>query len=302
MHRRSPIALVVPAGRGPENLTTLLRSLLRARAAHASEPAPRLHVAVRKDCKWTDRMDAVAAPWRAAGGEVAWHYSPRGNATAMRNHAVAHVESRWTAFLDDDVIVDESYLARLSELAAKPPQRIVQGVPYLCSNGHRLLARLEARNYEQGLASYRDPDGSLRTLDARNLFIDTLLIRDFRFDEQLLWAGEGQELAKRFGKAGIPIAYDEDLRVYHRNRESVAELMRQKYSHGRGRAQLLAMDGPVDMRQYAKRYVVRHFFGPLGSMLRRRLSPSDALYRVATNAVFWAGTLRESSRGDGDRK
>ena len=194
------------------------------------------------------------------------------------------------------MIVDEGYLARIALLAARPPQRVVQGVPHLCSNGHRLLARLEARNYEQGLASYRDPDGSLRTLDARNLFISTLLIRDFRFDESLLWAGEGQELARRFGAAGIPIAYDEGLRVYHRNRESVAELMRQKYSHGRGRAQLLLKDGDVDLRRYAARYVVRHFAGPLGSMLRRRLAPSDALYRVATNAVFWAGTLREAAR------
>ena len=47
---------------------------------------------------------------------------------------------------------------------------------------------------------------------------------------------------------------------------------------------------------------MRHFWGPLASMVKRRLSPSDALYRVATNAVFWAGTLRESARGDEDRK
>ena len=302
MHRRSPIALVVPAGRGPENLTTLLRSLVRSRERHADAPAPRLHVAVRADCKWNAERERVAAPWVAVGGEVAWHASPRTNATAMRNFAVAHVDAPWTAFLDDDVLVAENYLARLTALAEKPPRRVVQGVPHLCSNGHRLLARLEARNYEQGLASYRDPDGSLRTLDARNLFIDTLLIRDFRFDERLLFAGEGQELAKRLGKAGIQIAYDEELHVYHHNRESVTELIRQKYSHGRGRAQLLAQDGGFDIRSYASRYLVRHFWGPLASMVKRRLSPSDALYRVATNAVFWAGTLRESARGDGDRK
>jgi hypothetical protein len=298
MQARSAVALVVPAGRGPENLATLLRSLVRARAQVRELPVPALHVAVRSDCRWVDQMDAVAAPWRAEGGDVSWHFSPRGNATAMRNHAAQFVQAPWTAFLDDDVIVGDGYLARIAQLSAKPPQRVVQGVPHLCSNGHRLLARLEARNYEQGLASYRDSDGGLRTLDARNLFIDTLLIRDFRFDETLLFAGEGQELARRFGTAGIPIAYDEELRVYHRNRESVTELMRQKFSHGRGRAQLLAKDGPVDMRGYAARYWVRHFVGPLTSMVRRRLSPSDALYRVATNAVFWAGTLREASRGD----
>src|ERR1700741_3416457 len=163
MQGRSAVALVVPAGPGPENLATLLRSLVRARAHHPQASVPAIHVAVRQDCRWTGEMDAVAAPWRAEGGEVHWHASPRGNATAMRNHAVQHVRAPWTAFLDDDVIVDPSYLARLAQLATRP-QRVVQGVPHLCSNGHRLLARLEARNYEQGLASYRDPDGSLRTL------------------------------------------------------------------------------------------------------------------------------------------
>jgi hypothetical protein len=114
----------------------------------------------------------------------------------------------------------------------------------------------------------------------------------------LLFAGEGQDLARRLAAASVPIGYDESLRVYHRNRERLADLVRQKYAHGRGRAQLLRKTGDLDLRRYAARYAVRHFAEPMASMLTRRLRPSDALYRVATNAVFWAGTLREVARGD----
>lgn len=298
MDLRSPVALVVPAGRGAGSLATLLRSLVRSAACAPLKCLPRLHVSVRRDCPWSDEMDKVSEPWRSAGGDLDWHVSERGNATAMRNRAVDAVRAPWVAFLDDDVEVDRRYFERLAALVQGPPQPVVQGVPYLCSNEHRLLARLESRNYQQGLASYRGPEGRLATLDARNLLIATEVIRRFRFDETLLFAGEGQELAARLAAAGIEIGYDEELRVYHRNRESLAELVRQKYSHGRGRAQLLRKKGDVDLRRYAARYVVRHFAEPVASMFARRLRPSDAIYRVATNAVFWAGTLREATRRD----
>jgi hypothetical protein len=298
MDPRRTVALVVPAGRGADTLAALLHSLARAANGHAAESLPAVHVSVPRGCAWSGEMDKLAEIWRAAGGALGWHVSERTNATAMRNRAVQAVDTPWVAFLDDDVEVDARYLARLAALAAAPPHPVVQGIPYLCSNAHRLLARLEARNYEQGLASYRDGNGGLRTLDPRNLFIATELIRQFPFDESLHYAGEGQDLAHRLAGAGIAIAYDEDLRVYHRNRESLAALLRQKYSHGRGRAQLLRKKGDVNLRRYAARYAVRHFAGPVASMLSRELPASDALYRIATNAVFWAGTLREAARGE----
>ncbi len=298
MDLRLRVALVVPAGRGAGSLAALLRSLVRAVGSTPLASLPTVHVSVRRDCPWSGEMDKLTELWRSVGGALAWHVSERANATAMRNRAVDPVETPWVAFLDDDVEVDLRYYERLSALVEGPPQRVVQGVPYLCSNEHRLLARLESRNYQHGLASYRGPEDRLATLDARNLFIDTELIRHFRFDETLLFAGEGQDLAVRLAAAGIPIGYDEELRVYHRNRESLAALVRQKYAHGRGRAQLLRKNGDVDLRRYAARYVVRHFAEPVASMFTRRLKPSDAIYRVATNAVFWAGTLREAARGD----
>jgi GT2 family glycosyltransferase len=227
------------------------------------------------------------------GGSIEWLVSERGNATAMRNRGVRAVATPWTAFLDDDVVVDPGYLSALLELVAAPPGPIVQGIPYLCSNTDRVLARLEAKNYAEGLETYMRESGRLVTLDGRNLVAQTELMRRFPFDESLLYAGEGQDLAARLEAAGIPMCYSETLRVYHRNRETPLALLRQKYYHGRGRAQLLRKRDQIDLPSYLRRYAVRHFAEPIRSVAARELPASECIYRIATNAVFWTGVLRE---------
>jgi GT2 family glycosyltransferase len=289
----APVSLVVPAGRGPETLDPLIHSLARSRAAHPSRPIPPLLVAVRRDCGWSAEMDKLAEPWTSAGGAVDWLVSERGNATAMRNRAVAAVTTPWIAFLDDDVVVDPGYLPALFDLVAAPPGPIVQGIPYLCSNSDRVLARLEASNYASGLETYMRESGRLATLDGRNLVVQTELMQRFPFDEALLYAGEGQDLAARLEAAGIPMCYTEALRVYHRNRETPLALVRQKYYHGRGRAQLLRKRDQLDLPGYLRRYAVRHFAEPIRSMAARELPASEGLYRIATNVVFWTGVFRE---------
>ena len=289
----APVSLVVPAGRGPETLDALIHSLARSRAADGAGPVPPLLVAVRSGCSWSGEMDKLAEPWTSVGGVMEWVASERGNATAMRNRAVAAVTTPWTAFLDDDVVVDPGYLTALLELVAAPPGPIVQGIPYLCSNSDRVLARLEASNYASGLESYMRESGRLATLDGRNLVAQTELIRRFPFDETLLYAGEGQDLAARLEAAGIPMCYSEAVRVYHRNRETPLALLRQKYYHGRGRAQLLRKRDQRDLPSYLRRYAVRPFAEPIRSVAARELTASEGIYRIATNAVFWTGVFRE---------
>jgi GT2 family glycosyltransferase len=289
----APVSLVVPAGRGPQTLDSLIHSLARSRAADPSRPAPPLLVAVRRNCGWSAEMDKLAEPWTSVGGSIEWLVSERGNATAMRNRGVRAVATPWTAFLDDDVVVDPGYLSALLELVAAPPGPIVQGIPYLCSNTDRVLARLEAKNYAEGLETYMRESGRLVTLDGRNLVAQTELMRRFPFDESLLYAGEGQDLAARLEAAGIPMCYSETLRVYHRNRETPLALLRQKYYHGRGRAQLLRKRDQIDLPSYLRRYAVRHFAEPIRSVAARELPASECIYRIATNAVFWTGVLRE---------
>jgi GT2 family glycosyltransferase len=211
----------------------------------------------------------------------------------MRNRSVEFIDTRWIAFLDDDVLVDVDYFEALEELLEEPPARVTQGVPFLCSNPEKLLARLEARNYQQGLQTYLRENGKLVTLDARNLLIETQVIRDFPFDEELLFAGEGQDLAARLESAGVTMAYSEALRVFHRNRETASELARQKFFHGRGRAQLLRKKEELDLPGYLRRYAVRHFAKPAQHVATGAMPASDGFYQLATNTVFWAGVLSE---------
>lgn len=301
MDRRAQVTLAIPAGRGAASLETLLRSLAESMSAESSLPPPPIHVSVSQHCEWSGTLDKLEELWTSTGGTLDWHVSERGNATAMRNRSVQAIDTPWIAFLDDDVVVDASYIRELFALIENPPAPVIQGIPFLCSNSHRLLARLEAHNYQQGLQTYLRQSGRLVTLDARNLLISTDVMRDFPFDEELLFAGEGQDLAARLEEANITMAYAEDLRVYHRNRETPLELIRQKYFHGRGRAQLLRKKDDLDLRSYLRRYAVRHFASPARGIATGGLPASEGFYQLATNAVFWTGVFSEMARGGTSR-
>jgi GT2 family glycosyltransferase len=281
------VTLLVPAGRGMGSLAPLIGSLLHAARVGGCTKLPGLTVGVAGD-------DTVpSAQWRDAGGTMTIAAAASGHATALRNAAAAAVSTPWIAFLDDDVIVEDSYLRELESVCLASPDPVVQGVPFLCSNSHSLLARFEARNYEQGFARYYEQKtNTVRVIDARNLVMKTSVARAFPFNEGLIFAGEGQELARRLRLAGVRIGYREALRVQHRNRDTFAGLVFQKFMHGRGRAQRVRLEGGV--WNHARRTAARHFLYPVKDALLGRAAISDAGYRLFTNSIFWCGVAHEA--------
>ncbi|MFM8890097.1 MAG: glycosyltransferase family 2 protein [Planctomycetia bacterium] len=286
------VTLVVPAGRGTAALAPLLESLCRAATVAGYARPPRLVVGVFE----SNDADAIGfTAWRAAGGTVTLVTAAAGHATAVRNAAIAAVSSRWIAFLDDDVVAETDYLSQLEAVCRAGTAPVIQGVPFLCDNAHKVLARLEARNYEQGFATYHDrATNTVRVIDARNLVMTADTARAFPFDERLLFAGEGQELGRRLEQAGVRMAYCESLRVRHRNRDTVAGLAIQKFLHGRGRAQRVAREEGV--WNHARRSVFRHFVSPVSDAVFGRLAFADMGYRLFTNTMFWGGVTYEALR------
>jgi hypothetical protein len=292
-HLSSLVTIVVPAGRGGDSLAPLIDSLRSAAAYGRYSPPPPLIVGVAGDA---NPAASPAARWSDAGGAVSIVAAAAGHATAVRNAAITAVTTPWIAFLDDDVVVEKSYLLRLEAICRTSADDVVQGVPYLCSNGNMLLARLEARNYEQGFATYYDRvSNTVRIVDARNLVMKTSTARHFPFDESLMFAGEGQELASRLRDAGVRLSYCDALRVQHRNRSTIAGLALQKFLHGRGRAQRVRRAEGI--WNHARRSFGRHFFTPVGDALMGRVSMADAGYRLMTNAMFWCGIAYEAIQG-----
>jgi hypothetical protein len=289
-HLSSLMTIVVPAGRGLDSLTPLVESLRSAAAFGRYSPQPPLIVGV------AGHADSAASPiarWSEAGAAVSMVAAAAGHATALRNAAITAVATPWIALLDDDVVVEETYLLRLEAICRTSADDVIQGVPYLCSNGDKLLARLEARNYEQGFATYYDrASNTVRIVDPRNLVMKTSAARKFPFDESLVFAGEGPELAGRLRDAGVRLSYCDALRVRHRNRSTLSGLALQKFLHGRGCAQRVrCADG---IWNHARRSFGRHFLSPVGHALIGRASMGDAGYRLMTNAMFWCGMAYEA--------
>ncbi len=291
----SLVTLVVPAGRGLGSLHALVASLRASARACDVEVLPPLSVGVGFAQPEQQAVE-LAATWREGGAALSLVRAAPTYATAVRNRVGLHVESEWIAFLDDDVVVHASYLAELFRLCGEAPSNAIQGNPYLCSNPDKLLARLEAANYADGFASYLHDADRVDLLDARNLLLRKDLLCRFPFNERLNFAGEGQELAERMRRHGVQPRYVPSLKVYHANRDSLWGLARQKFGHGRGRAQKLAGNGGIEA-DYLRRYLQRHYVEPTQSALRGRLSWLDAGYRLASNSVFWLGVGYEQWSG-----
>ena len=291
-HLADLVTLLVPAGRGTGALAPLLGSLCRAANVSGYSRLPTIIIGVGGT---TAADEAPMALWRAAGGTVTIVAAPAGHATAVRNAAVAAVATPWIAFLDDDVIAEDDYFRQLETICRLSPAAVVQGVPFLCSNAYNVLARLEARNYEQGFAAYHDRTmNTVRVIDARNLVMTTQTAKAFPFDEGLLFAGEGQELGRRLEQAGVRMGYCDTLRVRHHNRDTVFSLAIQKFMHGRGRAQRVSRAEGV--WNHARRSVVRHFLSPVKDAAVGRLAVTDMGYRLFTNTMFWCGITYEALR------
>ena len=286
------VTLLVPAGRGTGALAPLLESLCRSANLAGCPRLPKIVVGVAGA---NDTSEAPLARWLATGGTITIVTTAERHATAVRNAAVAAISTPWIAFLDDDVVVEDDYFCQLEAICREFPTTVVQGIPFLCSNAHNLLARLEARNYQQGFAAYHNRTmNTVRIIDARNLLMTTQTAKAFPFDEGLLFAGEGQELGRRLERAGVRVCYRETLRVRHRNRDTVASLAIQKFRHGRGRAQRVSHEEGV--WNHARRSVFRHFLTPVKDAMVGKLAFTDAGYRLFTNSLFWCGVTYEALR------
>lgn len=219
------------------------------------------------------------------------------HASALRNAAIQQVMTPWCLFLDDDVSLDEEYMSVLEHclLHANHHSTIIQGCPFQCANPHSWLARCESELYEIRLTGYLSPDKTnIKHCDPRNLLISTAIIKTFGFNEGLV-SGEGYELGGRLCATGMIMTYESHLIVYHFNRNTLRDLIKQKFYHGRGRIQIDRLGENLRKRVFAYTVYIfwRHFLGPLRFIFSKRMSPSLVVYTVFTSAIFCCGLLWE---------
>ncbi|HUA86380.1 MAG TPA: glycosyltransferase [Bryobacteraceae bacterium] len=209
------ISVIIPTARDSDALAPLLEAL-RAQVCEAP-----FEVIVVNDRPATRRKDAPFA--RVLRGEG------KGPARA-RNLGAAHAGGTFLLFLDDDVMVDRFYLARVWREIEARPECAVSGAQLAVdrNNSFSLAA-------EWMLHLFVDGEGS--RFAASNAL--ALRRRDFQrvggFDPSFpLAAGEDREFCARWVAAGFQIVTVRDLAIQHQFPQSFASLARQQWRYGRG--------------------------------------------------------------------
>lgn len=166
--------------------------------------------------------------------------TPSVHVTHVRNRLVQAAIGTYILFLDDDVVAKANLIDIAKQYAAKANGLIYQGEPCLGYDRQNLLSRFEEELYKGRFATTVKATLDCDYIDPRNLLISRSVIAHIGFDETLLHAGEGKEMATKLKESKYVIKYSPNLVVYHKHRTTVAEIFVQKWIHGKGKAQRLS--------------------------------------------------------------
>lgn len=216
------------------------------------------------------------------------------HATAMRNAAIPFIKTDWVLFLDDDISIPPNFIDIILDLIKRDTQGIIQGCPYKTINPQNWLSNQESILYQEGLQKYR-LNGHINIIDPRILLIKHEIISKYRFNEKLIYASEGHELARRLIDDGHQIVYNEQLFVYHKNREKLNELFMQKYYHGKGRVQYINTTN-ISKKDFYMKSFYRHFVKIFLQWITFKKPTGQFIYQIMTNVFFWIGILMNELR------
>jgi glycosyltransferase involved in cell wall biosynthesis len=188
-----------------------------------------------------------------------------------RNRALAEATGTWTAYLDDDVVVDRGWLEGLEEAVAEHPDAAsFTGLVLPLELATEAQIIFERRGgFGRGCSKRRftmpaGPDNPLFPLGAGifgagcNMVLRTELVRALGgFDEALdtgppLPGGGDLDIWCRIALAGHVLVYEPRLLVFHRHRRDQAGLRRQYRSWGEGFMAYLTKIARVDSTQRRK--------------------------------------------------
>ncbi len=232
--RRPVASICIATGRRPDLLARCLDSLA------CQDAAPAFEVLV---CADGDPSVADVAAHHMPEALVT--VAPRASRTVLRNRLIAQARGDLLVFLDDDVVVEASFVRHLREVADAHPDVGVFGGPNL-TPGHSsdfqvtqgaVLASMVAagpvrRRYGRHPAGMADE----RWFTLCNLALRRRLMVDFAED---LRCAEENAVLDQLRRQQVPMYYDPDLVAYHERRPKWAAFAAQMGTYGYGRGQLI---------------------------------------------------------------
>lgn len=263
------VAVIVPTTRGGETLARCLRSL-------AQSSLPPTRIVVVDNAPHTGRTEPVVAELSASMANLTYIAEERPGSSTARNRGVAEVSSPLVAFTDDDVVVDEAWLAWLVSPFVDPRVSAVAGcvLPLTLQTEAEKLFELYA-GFSKGFQTARY-DTRDRTARRRFLypywggvfgsgnsmaFRRADLVHIGGFDPALgagspALAGADIDALSQIVLGGGSLAYEPRSLCWHEHRVSRQALERQVFNYGAGFTAILtkaALSQPAGLTRAAVR-------------------------------------------------
>lgn len=248
--RAVTITVVVPTKNRPEQLRTLVKSLI-----DCSRPNLELELLLIDNASDTDYAAQVAKDFQHEGCVVMAVMERRVGASAARNRGLSCASGEIVAFVDDDCTVDSDWLAEMADGFANPAIDAVSGLVLpaeLETEPQLLFEDYGGFSARRGfMPRYFDmvenrPRGLLFPWacgdlgSSNNLAYRTRVLRALGgFNERLgagtlVMGGEDTELLRRTVLAGHTIAYWPGALSWHYHRREIRGLRKQIFGYGRG--------------------------------------------------------------------
>jgi len=209
VERAPDITICIASFRRPRGLVRLLESLSRQKLPEGVDVEI---VVVDNDSAGEARSSAVAACDLARS--VRWFVEPRQNLAIARNRGVSEARGRWIAFIDDDEVADESWLAAYWRLVENDAGDGFFG-PVLPRLDEVVTPWLDAETFYSRL---RHPSGTplaWSEVSTSNAFVRRSLFSEHRFDPSWgLSGGEDSEVFGRMLDAGARFVACDEALVY----------------------------------------------------------------------------------------
>lgn len=227
--RRAGVSFVVPVKNGSRWLDAALGAILAQ-----ADGRPMEVIAV--DDGSTDDSAAILRRY-AADGKVRMLAGPGRGAAAAINEGVRHAAHPVICQVDQDVILDRGWMARVTAELARGDVAAGQGYYATPADG-TVWARVMGLDLEQRYARIRGPWVS-HVCTGNAAYRAEALHRVALFDETLGY-GYDNDMSYRLAAAGYRLAFCREARSVHRWREGARAYLAQQYGQGYGRLDVIA--------------------------------------------------------------
>lgn len=146
-------------------------------------------------------------------------------AAASLNYVLPMIKTPYTALIDSDAYLADNWVETMLELL---PQHKIIGAPILADNHNGLIAKLVGLDIE---SRYHAMPEILSHLSTCNLAFRSEILKDFHFDENLMYAYDHQ-LSFWLGRENIKFFLTRKTFCHHGNKNSFKNYLLQQYQIG----------------------------------------------------------------------